>query len=61
MRKVLRVPFDILAAAGFDAARAERSFAGKLIKALIGFVVFLAALLQALYYLRIAAVAATRD
>lgn len=51
LHKFLRIPFAILAAAGFDSEKAEHSLTGKLIKAIMGFVVFLAALLQALYYL----------
>ncbi len=42
------LPFRVLGAAGFDARSLEQSLFGKLVKAFVGFIVFLAALLQAL-------------
>jgi hypothetical protein len=45
---MLGFPFRILGAAGFNAHALEQSLGGKIVKALVGFVVFLAALLQVL-------------
>ncbi len=45
---LLSLPFRILGAAGFDARAMERSLVGRLFKAVVGLVVFLAALLQVL-------------
>lgn len=45
---LLGLPFRILGAAGFNASVIEHSLAGRLFKAVGGFVIFLAALLQAL-------------
>lgn len=45
---LLGLPFRILGAAGFDARAIEQSLIGRLIKAVEGFVIFLAALLQVL-------------
>jgi len=44
----LGFPFRILGAAGFNARALEESLGGKIVKAVVGFVVFLAALLQVL-------------
>lgn len=49
--KVIAVPFGLLGLAGFDADKIEESLGGKLIKAVVGFVVFLSALLAVLDYL----------
>ncbi len=46
--RLLNIPFRILNAAGFNGRAAEQSLPGKLVKAVIGFVVFIAALLQSL-------------
>jgi hypothetical protein len=45
---LLSLPFRILGAAGFDARAMEQSLIGRLFKAVEGFVIFLAALLQVL-------------
>ncbi|HXN51522.1 MAG TPA: hypothetical protein VN943_06255 [Candidatus Acidoferrum sp.] len=45
---VIGFPFRILGAAGFNASALEQSLGGKIVKALVGFVVFIAALLQAI-------------
>jgi hypothetical protein len=45
---LLSAPFSILTAAGFNGRAAEQSLLGKLIKAVEGFVLFLAALLHSL-------------
>jgi hypothetical protein len=44
-------PFRILGAAGFDSRAIEQSLPGKVVKSVVGLVVFLSALLQAIYYL----------
>lgn len=49
--KVVEVPFQILSAAGFDTAKFENSVMGKLVKAVVGFVAFAAALLTVLQIL----------
>ncbi len=53
--KVIGIPFRILGAAGFDEVKIERSRAGKVVKAIVGFVVtfilFMAALLTILQIL----------
>ena len=46
--KIVRLPFQILGAAGFDSARLENSLAGKIVKATVGFISFFAALLTVL-------------
>jgi hypothetical protein len=51
LNKFLSVPFDIVRLAGFDAERIERSLGGRALKALMGLVVFAAALLTVLYYM----------
>jgi len=43
---VLRLPFKLLGAAGFNAAKAENSFGGKLAKVIIGLVTFTAAVVK---------------
>jgi hypothetical protein len=45
---LLGLPFRIFGAAGFDSRAMEQSLTGRLFKAVAGFVIFLAALLQAL-------------
>src|SRR6266702_1829221 len=45
---VIGFPFRILGAAGFDAQALEQTVAGRIVKATVGFVIFLAALLQVL-------------
>jgi hypothetical protein len=49
--KIVEVPFQILSAAGFDTAKFENSFMGKVVKAVVGFVAFAAALLTVLQIL----------
>jgi hypothetical protein len=49
--KIIEIPFQILGAAGFDAAKMENSLAGKTVKAIVGFVAFAAALLTILQIL----------
>jgi len=44
-------PFRILGAAGFDARAIEQTLAGRVVKASVGFIIFVSALLQALNYL----------
>ncbi len=51
LAKVLSVPFAILGAAGFNATKIEHSLIGKMVKAVIGIVAFLASLLAVLKYL----------
>jgi len=51
IEKVMGVPFRILGAAGFDSAKLENSFAGKLFKAIGGFAGFIAAFLTTLQLL----------
>jgi hypothetical protein len=45
---VIGFPFRILGAAGFNAQALEQTVAGRIVKAMVGFVIFLAALLQVL-------------
>ena len=45
---VIGFPFRILGAAGFNAQALEQTVAGRIVKATVGFVIFLAALLQVL-------------
>jgi hypothetical protein len=45
---VIGFPFRILGAAGFNALALEQTIAGRIVKATVGFVIFLAALLQIL-------------
>jgi len=45
---LLRLPFRIFGAAGYDARAIEQAWVGKLLKAFMAFVIFVAALLQAL-------------
>lgn len=45
---LLGFPFKILGAAGFNASALEQSLGGKIVKAVVGFVAFVAALLQVL-------------
>jgi hypothetical protein len=45
---VIGLPFRILGAAGFNAQALEQTVAGRIVKATVGFVIFLAALLQVL-------------
>ncbi len=49
--KMIRALFRILGAAGFDSAKIENSPGGRTVKAVSGFVVFVAALLTALQIL----------
>ena len=43
---VIGFPFRILGATGFNAKALEQTVAGRIVKAMVGFVIFLAALLQ---------------
>lgn len=45
---IVRIPFQILGAAGFNAGAIERSLFGRLVKAIEGFILFLAGLLTVL-------------
>jgi len=49
--QILAIPFRILAFAGFDADKLERSLFGRLYKAITGFAALVAAILSILYYL----------
>ena len=49
--KIIGIPFQILGAAGFDAAKIEKTTAGRVVKAIVGFVTFAAALLEVLQLL----------
>ncbi len=49
--KIIEIPFWILGAAGFDAARIEKTTIGRMFKAVAGFVTFVAALLTVLHLL----------
>lgn len=53
LQKFLRIPFEIISVAGFNAEKLERSLVGKTTKVVMGLVVFLAALLRVLDYLGI--------
>lgn len=46
--KIIGIPFQILGAAGFDAAKIEKTTAGRVVKAIAGFVTFAAGLLAVL-------------
>jgi len=43
--KILRLPFQILGAAGFDSQKMENSIGGRTIKAISGFVIFVSTIL----------------
>lgn len=49
--KLLSIPFGILNLAGFNAEKIEKSLVGKFVKAVVGFVAFVAPLLAVLDYL----------
>jgi hypothetical protein len=49
--EIIEIPFWILGAAGFDAARIEKTTIGRMFKAVAGFVTFVAALLTVLHLL----------
>jgi Na+/melibiose symporter-like transporter len=46
--KIIRIPFWFLGAAGFDAERIQKTTVGRVLKAIGGFVAFVAALLAVL-------------
>lgn len=46
--KIIRIPFRILGAAGFDTEKIENSVGGRTIKAISGFVIFVSAILAGL-------------
>ena len=48
---ILHLPFRLLGAAGFDAARAEKSLAGKLLKLAVATVLFFATVIPAVFVL----------
>ncbi len=49
--KIIRIPFRILGAAGFNSDKSENSVGGRTVKAVSGFVVFVSALLAVLQVL----------